>query len=415
MLARLLRSSYVYVVINTVVSLLAFGRNLLFMNSLGLAEVGQIALMQTIVMLVGFAQGGLISGTFILWAGGDVVLNRRMADVLFVGKAVLGVLLICGLAIVGPDVLAPIVNPETLLIGLAAGLATLASTWMNNALVADQKLRQSNLLNVVAVLMSLGLAILTLETNSLMLALGAIALQPLLVALGAMLLDTLARPRIVRPDPDTLRRMLAIGVRPFLGSLSLLLVYQIERWSIAGTMGPEALGRYFIVILYMTFFLLVPTALMNVNFPRASRALAAGETDSFRQIIRRHMAELAIYAGLALLIKLALLSLVLDTFLPNFTGTESLVYLAFLNGLAMLAQAPGTLVLYSVQDTRPVLTGGLLSLGSFCLALAAVWVTGFTLTGVLLARLLSAMVGAVYLLWQRHIALAKLDRGERSA
>ena len=328
MLARLLRSSYVYVVINTVVSLLAFGRNLLFMNSLGLAEVGQIALMQTIVMLVGFAQGGLISGTFILWAGGDVVLNRRMADVLFVGKAVLGVLLICGLAIVGPDVLAPIVNPETLLIGLAAGLATLASTWMNNALVADQKLRQSNLLNVVAVLMSLGLAILTLETNSLMLALGAIALQPLLVALGAMLLDTLARPRIVRPDPDTLRRMLAIGVRPFLGSLSLLLVYQIERWSIAGTMGPEALGRYFIVILYMTFFLLVPTALMNVNFPRASRALAAGETDSFRQIIRRHMAELAIYAGLALLIKLALLSLVLDTFLPNFTGTESLVYLA---------------------------------------------------------------------------------------
>lgn len=414
MLARLFRSSYAYVVINTAVSLLAFGRNLLFMNSLGLAEVGQIALMQTIVMLVGFAQGGLISGAFILWAGGDRDLNRRMADVLFAGKAGLGALLALGLALLGPGVLMPTVAPETLTIGLAAGLAALASTWMNNALVADQKLRQSNLVNVVAVLISLGLALLTLESGDLRLALLSIATQPLLVALGGAILEPQARPRAVRPDRAALRRMLAVGVMPFLGSLSLLLVYQIERWSIAGVMGPEALGRYYIVILYMTFFLLVPTALMNVHFPRARGALAAGDTNSFRQTIRRHMIELAIYAGLALLMKLALLSLVLDTFLPNFTGTEPLVYLAFLNGLGMLAQAPGTLVLYTVEDTRPVLIGGIVSLLSFCLMLGAIWLAGFTLTGVLAARILSAALGAAYLLWQRHVALARLDREERA-
>ncbi|CUH82312.1 Membrane protein involved in the export of O-antigen and teichoic acid [Tropicibacter naphthalenivorans] len=414
MLARLFRSSYAYVVINTAVSLLAFGRNLLFMNSLGLAEVGQIALMQTIVMLVGFAQGGLISGAFILWAGGDRDLNRRMADVLFAGKAVLGIVLALGLAVLGPGVLMPTVAPETLTIGLAAGLATLASTWMNNVLVADQKLRQSNLVNVVAVLVSLGLALLTLGSGDLQLALLSIAVQPLLVALGGAVLEPQARPRAARPEGAALRRMLAVGVMPFLGSLSLLLIYQIERWSIAGVMGPEALGRYYIVILYMTFFLLVPTALMNVHFPRARRALAAGDTDGFRRTIRRHMVELAVYAGLALLVKLVLLSLVLDSFLPNFSGTEPLVYLAFLTGLGMLAQAPGTLVLYAVEDTRPVLIAGLVSLGSFCALLGAVWLAGFTLTAVLVARILSAALGAVYLLWQRHVALTRLDRKERA-
>lgn len=414
MLARLFRSSYAYVAINTTVSLVAFGRNLLFMNSLGLAEVGQIALMQTIVMLVGFAQGGLISGAFILWAGGDRDLNRRMADVLFAGKAVLGVVLALVLAVLGPAVLAPVVAPETLVVGLAAGLATLASTWMNNALVADQKLRQSNLVNVVAVLFSLGLALLTLGSGDLRLALLSIAAQPLLVALGGAILEPQARPRAVRPDRAALRRMLSVGVMPFLGSLSLLLVYQIERWSIAGVMGPEALGRYFIVILYMTFFLLVPTALMNVHFPRVRRALAAGDTEGFRRTIRRHMIELAVYSVLALLMKLALLSLVLETFLPNFAGTEPLVYLAFLNGLGMLAQAPGTLVLYAVEDTHPVLVGGLVSLLSFSLMLGAVWLAGFALTGVLAARILSAALGAAYLLWQRQRTLARLDREERA-
>lgn len=412
MLGRLFRSSYAYVVINTAVSLLAFGRNLMFMNSLGLAEVGQIALMQTIVMLVGFAQGGLISGAFILWARGDRDLNRRIADVLFAGKAVLAIVLALVLAVQGPAVLAPVVAPETLMIGLAAGFATLAATWMNNVLVADQKLRQSNLVNVVAVLASLGLALLTLGSGDLRLALLSIAAQPLLVALGGATLEPQARPRAARPDCAALRRMLAVGVMPFLGSLSLLLVYQIERWSIASVMGPEALGRYYIVILYMNFLLLVPTALMNVHFPRARRALAAGDTDSFRQTTRRHMVELAVYSGLALLMNLALLSLVLETFLPNFTGTEPLVYLAFLNGLGMLAQAPGTLVLYALEKTRSVLIGGIVTLLSFCLMLGAVWLAGFTLKGVLAARILSVALGAAYLLWQRQVALALMDSEE---
>ena len=416
MLARLFRSSYAYVLINTAVSLLAFGRNLIFMNSLGLAEVGQIALMQTIVMLVGFAQCGLISGAFVLWAGGDRDLNRRMADVLFAGKVALGVALVLALAALGPGVLMPTVAPETLVIGMAAGLATLAGNWMNNVLVADQKLPQANLVNVLAVLVSLGLAVLTLGVGDLRMALVSIALQPLLVALGAMLAEPLARPRPRMPDGATMRLMLSVGLNPFLGSLSLLLTYQIERWALAVALGPEELGRYYIVILYLTFFLLIPSALLNVTFPRAKRALAAGDRTEFDRILRRHMIEQAGFSLLALVLKLLLLNLILRHFLPNYVGTEPLVYIAFVAGLGMLLQQSGALVLYAVENTRPLLLAGTMSLGVFCAFLLVVWrLEQFSANAVIAARVVAAFAAAVPLLVARRRALQNLTVTARTA
>jgi O-antigen/teichoic acid export membrane protein len=398
-------SGYTYVGLNTVVSLLAFGRNLMFIKVFGLADVGQIALMQTIVMLVGFSQVGLISGAFILWAGGDRALNTAMAGVLFSGKLALAALITASLLIFGADALAPTVAPETLVVGLAAGLATLASNWLNNALVADQKLRQSNLINIVAVSLSLGLALVTIQAQDLRLALASIAVQPALVALGALLVERGVRPASLVPDRATVAKMLGVGVQPFLGSLAVLAIYQVERWSIALVLGPEALGRYYIVILYLTFFLLVPVALMNINIPKAIRAADAGDHDSFRQIRRRHMLELGLYALAALVTKLALLSPVLA--LLQFAGSEPLIYLAFLAGLAFIAQDIGTLVLYALRRTTPILVAGVVSLAGFVLAAAGLQLAGaFALETVVYARILASLCGLAILMLARGRALA---------
>lgn len=398
---------YTYVGLNIVVSLLAFGRNLMFLGVFGLADVGQIALMQTIVMLVGFAQGGLISGAFILWAGGDRALNTQMAGVLFFGKLLLAMLITAGLLVCGADVLAPTVAPETLVIGLAAGVATLASNWLNNALIADQKLRQSNLINIVAVSLSLGLALVTLLAQELWLALAAIAVQPALVALSALLTERGVRPASLLPDRATVAKMLAVGVHPFIGSLAVLAIYQVERWSITWILGPEALGRYYIVILYLTFFLLGPVALANISFPKAIRAVDSGDLDGFRQIRRRHMLELGIYALAALLTKLALLGPVLSLALPQFAGSEPLVYLAFLAGLAFVAQDIGTLVLFAARRTTPILVAGVVSLAAFVLAVVGLHLTGaFALETVLYARILASMCGLAILLLARRQVLA---------
>ena len=78
-------TSYRYVLINTIVSIVAFGRNVLFMDTLGLSDLGQVALMQTIVMLIGFSQLGAINGAFLLFADKDRALNQKIVDFLWCG------------------------------------------------------------------------------------------------------------------------------------------------------------------------------------------------------------------------------------------------------------------------------------------------------------------------------------------
>lgn len=393
-----LLSRYIYVVLNTVIGLVAFGRNLIFLRVFGAADVGQIALMQTIVMLVGFTQAGLINGAFILWATGDRKLNAEMANVLFAGKFALVVLGALVLLTLGPGVLAPALAAETLMIGFAAGVATLGANWMNNALVADQRLKQSSLINAAAISVSMATGLLTLHLADLRLALLAIMLQPLIVAIGSLATNKGARPSSLRPRIEVIKKMLSVGLRPYLGSLSILALFQVERWSIVAVLGTEALGRYFIVLLYLSFFTLVPVALMNISFPRATQALNVGDDQLFRQIRQRHAIELAAYSGLALILKVALLHSILTLLLPQYAGEEPLIYIAFLAGVIVVIQDTSVLVLYSIARTGPILVGGVLSLGVFALGLAALWSSGsFSLQSVLYARIVAGICGLMYL------------------
>lgn len=392
------QARYVYLALNLAVSLTAFGRNLIFMRVFGLADLGQIALMQTIVMLVGFSQMGLISGAFILWAGGDKTLNASIANLLFSGTLLLAVGTAAVLLLFGPNILAPTVAPETLIIGLAGGIATMASSWMNNALVADQRLVVSSGINVTAVAVSLVAALITLRSSDLKLALLAMALQPLLVTAGVLIFHRGTRPTQLKVRIDTARRVLSVGLQPYLGSLSILALYQVERWSIIGVLGPEALGRYYIVILYLGFFTLVPVALMNINFPRAIQAVQAGNEAKFRQVRQRHILELAVFAIAALILKLIFLVPVLELSLPEFVDSTPLLYLAYFAGVAFMMQDIGTLMLYAIQRTGAIFTAGCLTLGSFSVGIFCLWLAGaLDLETILYMRIIASLIGAMWL------------------
>lgn len=408
-LGNVIASRYFYVVLNSLISLVVFGRNFLFMNTFGLGDIGQIALMQTIIMLVGFLQFGLISGAYILWAGGDAQVNRQIADILFAGKAVLLVFACTLLLILGPSVGNPTVAPKTMFFGVTAGILSLASTWMNNTLVADQRLAASSLINTLAAAMSLAVAFLAVMTSNMALALAAIAAQPLVVMVGAMATQANNRPRWCGLDVALMGRLWSVGSRPFLGSLAILAVYQIERWSIAAVLGAEALGRYYIVVLYSSLFVLVPAALMNVYFPKAMRALQAGDTGQFASFVRRHIIEVGAYLAVALVGTVVLVPPFIAMALPQFVGTENLLLLAFIASTVFVVQDTGTLVLYATEQTTPIMIGCLLALVAFCLTLATVsWFGSFTLETVVVARIVSALFGTTYLVVYRQRALGKV-------
>ena len=407
-LSQLTQAGYAYTLVNTLVSVVAFGRNVLFMKTLGLGDVGQVAMMQTIVMLVGFAQVGAINGAYILFAERNSKQTQKIVNVLTWGVA--GLVALAGVAMMmgAGTLFAPLIAPETLVIGCFAGLATLAATWMNNLLIAKSALGRSNIINVVAVSVSLLVAILSAE-HGLGAALVSILLQPLVVACCALVVDRDVRPSAARLDAETLRQLLSLGFMPFLGMLCILGSYQLERWSIAFVLGEEALGSFYLVMIYMSFFALIPVALHNVSFPRAMRALQAGQMADFRRIRKQHMAEILIYGAVALIGTLWLLPVIVDRVIPEYRSSVSLTLLMFPVVLVFTLRDSAALVLYSVKNTRPILISGVILLASYAVLLGGAALTGsFSLANVVILRGVAVGLSTAYLFWARHLSLRGL-------
>lgn len=408
-LAKLGNASYRYVAITTLVSLLSFARNLLFMKTLGLPELGQIAMMQTLVMLVGFAQLGLINGAYIQYSARDEAINRNIVDVISSG-----VLLLIPIGIAVYILLATLTNLQhimsmpTLAFGLAAGLATIASTWLNNSLVADGLLGTSNRVNISAVLLSLMLALLS-YSEGLVFALISILVQPIAIVVTVLFLRPELRPRRLHIDRATITLILRLGATPFLGGLAVLAMHQVERWTIAAELGPTALGQFYIVIMFTTFFTLIPAALLNVHFPQAKRAHANGEFDRLKQITRRHVRDLVIYFVVATVTLLAIAPQVVGYLLPGKADSTHLLYYALPGLILFSIRDSASLVLFATNKMKPLLTTGATTLALFASALLVLSISGaLNLATVLVARALATLPGTGYLIHTQRKQLGNL-------
>lgn len=358
---RLLAHKFRYVVANVLVSALGFGRNLLFLKALGPADLGQVALMQTIAMMAGFFQLGLINGGYRIYAIGEREQNESINNTLFtffLALALLALLLVAGGVL---DIGGKTVWPETLMIGVAAGIATLASTWINNALIGDGKLGESNAINLIAVFLSL-VAGAWSHAFGLWAALISMLIQPLCVVLLALLMRRQSRPTRLQFDWPFVGRILALGFIPYITGIFVLLNHQIERWAITYVLGPAELGRFYIVMLYATIFVLVPVSLLSLYFPRTIRAFEEGRHGDFVRLVRRHTIELLAYLSCAVGMTFTLLPRMLSLYFDKYKGAEALVYLVIPGLVALILCDPASLAFNSAKKLRPLLIYGVLTL-----------------------------------------------------
>lgn len=387
---------YLYVVATVLISGLGFTRNFIFMQSLGLGDVGQIALMQTIVMLIGFVQIGLINGGYRIYAIGDSD-QKKVNDVLFsyLLIAIIGLTFIVWLSLIFFQ--SPEVKGLTVSIGAAAGMATLASVWLNNTLIAHGKLMVSNAVNLIAVTVSIIVGIITLS-HGLSAALLAILIQPLSMVILVLVFQRKMRPTQFIIDFELSKRILKLGFMPFFTGILLLGSYQIERWSIVSVLGSDALGKFYLAILYTTIFVLVPVALLNLYYPSAIRAFEAKNLPEFKHIVKRHFLELLTYFALSMLITFSLLHYILANYLPLYLDSEYLIYLAIPGLLAFSLGDVASLILLSIRWMRPLVIWGGIVLSIDAIILMVLYQTDqFTLEMVVLAKTTAFILGLIYL------------------
>lgn len=394
-----------YVIVNIIIAAITFGRNLAFMRMLGLSELGQVALAQTIIMLISFLQFGLINGGYRIYTSRDRQENEKVNNLImtYIGLLAAVVVIVC-LSGVHPFFRMGIL-PKTLYFGLAAGIATLTANWMNNCLIADEKLGMSNLINLLSTMASFALVIMPGHRN-VQYALWSLLLQPLAVVGATLAFHEFARPTRIWVAGLTLRNILALGFVPFAGGILALLGLQLERWSIVSVLGTEQLGRFYIIILYSSIFTLVPASLLNIYYPNAMRKYEEGDIEALLLILKQHSKDLFRYILFAIVVTMLFMKWTVTLFLPKFQDTVYFVYIALPGFIATSLCDVLALYYNAVKRLKQLLWYGLFGLCSYAICLELAYKSGsFSLVTVVVARSFSAVLAStiLYIMYYRDI------------
>lgn len=379
-MVKISRSNSIYVLTNIFVSSIGFVRSFLFMRWLGNDELGIISLVQTIILFVALFQIGLVNGGYRIFALDKAEQQRDINNVLFSYFALLmGVLGIAWifLTITEKQI---IISNTLMLIALVCGVTTLMMNWLTNTLIGKRLIRDINVINLISVSISLFIlpSIMWWGMSGAILSLFA---QPL-VFVGM----TLMRHKELRPiawnfDLTLVKYILSFGFIPFLAGIFVMLNIQIERWSIAEILGVASLGDFYLVFLYSTLFVLIPTSLLNIFFPVAIHAYENDQLFLFKSILKKHLILLLSYLVVISLSTVFIMQPFIDWLLPLHSGNTVYVYY-FLPGLICLILCdPVSIILNASVKLKPLLyVGGTTVVLNILLILLSSYMGIFSLT-----------------------------------
>jgi len=130
------------------------------------------------------------------------------------------------------------------------------------------------------------------------------------------------------------RRILAAGFVVFLTGIFLTVNSQIERWSIVSCIGVAGLGRYYLALLFLNLYNLVPTSLGAVFLPKLVQTHVQQDRAGMQQELRTFFRVTLYYSAAVMLCVWPLAAPVITLLLPKYLPDLRYVYLL----------APGVLI-----------------------------------------------------------------------
>ena len=371
--SRILRAAgdarTLYVVISMAVNLLFLLRSYVFMLVLDYRQLGLVTVLQSIVMLLGILQFGVLNGGYRLLLSDPEGSHSRIIGFVYTFIALLG-----AAAVVVSLASLPFVNrPEDgamAVLGAVGGTATLVRTWQTNQMIASGRLATVNTINFASSVISLGLLALV-GLNALLFCMASIVAQPVLFALAAWAADPEGRPRTFGLDGQLARRIMAAGFIIFAAGILLQVNIQLERWYVLTWLGVEALGHLFLAIMAFTLIQLVPTSLDAIFVPAAVRAHGAGDIPGLQQTMRRYLGLLFAHAAAAAGAIWFLGEPLLNLLAPDYVPDLAYVYIVAPGALLLSLSSAFALSFTVLLRFRPLLLA--YGVGTIALALVFAW------------------------------------------
>ena len=365
---------------NILVSAIGFFRSFVYMKWIDDTELGIISLVQTIMLFIGLFQIGLLNGGYRIFSLNIKDQQTQINNLLFTYIALLSGLLICGWGIFTLTKVPFILNNTLLLVALVCGVMTLTQNWLNNTLIGKQKIKQLNTINITAALTSLAAVPLVFHYGFYG-ALITLVAQPLMFITITLLWQRELRPTGWNFDLKLIKYVLSFGFIPFLAGIFVIINLQIERWSIAELLGVEALGQFYLVFLYSTLFVLVPTSLLSIFFPKAIYAYENKQFTAFNKILKKHVQLLIVYVLCVTILTIFVMPPLIQWILPNHSGNMSYVYYFLPGAIALTLTDPLAIILNSIIRLKPLLYGGIVAtILSFTLIISSNHLQIFNLT-----------------------------------
>jgi O-antigen/teichoic acid export membrane protein len=244
---------------------------------------------------------------------------------------------------------------EKLIVSLSiiTGLFLLINNWLSNTLIAERAYSRINRANSVSALISLACLPLAFYWGIYGGALCILA-QPLVFCMIVLLSGESKRPTKFVFEISKIRNILHYGFIPFLSGLFFLLYVQIERWSIASFLGTTALGNLYLVFLISTLWILIPTSILNLLFPRAVVFYESKDLKGFKNIIVIHTFFIIGYCVIVALLIFILLKPLVAVIFPQHSPFVKFAIYA-LPGLILRSMAdPISVVLNSIVKLKPL-------------------------------------------------------------
>lgn len=266
---------YTFVAATLLNSAVSFIKSFFFMDILSKEELGYVALFQSVILIVGFLQLGIIHGAYRILAFSPRRLRIANNSVM---TFLIGLYIFCCVALL---IISFFIRIDWFwIVGTITGLFILWNVWCTNMHLVLGRTKLLSILMLVSILLSF-IALPILFKNHLWGAVAFITIQPISFVILSILFNKDFRFKFQLRNAKYIKLCFNYGFIPFLTGILYFVNLQIERWVIGYDLGVESLGDYFLVFVYTSLFAVIPTAISTAYFPKMMRVLKDSGISNF--------------------------------------------------------------------------------------------------------------------------------------
>lgn len=365
-------SSSLFILINLFTSAINFIRSMVFMRVMDMRELGIISLIQTCIMFIGLLQFGFLNGGYRVFAYKKTSDQTKVNNILFSLFGVIALALLLIWIILSVLDIELLISPRYLILTFIAGLFSLISTWLTNTMTVKKMIKDINIRNLISGIISIALIPLV-YLYGIMGGIISIMMQPIVFVVLALLMHKSLRPDKICFDRKEIKYILSLGFVPFMIGIFTIVNIQIERWSIAYILNVEELGNFYLVFIFSSLFVLVPTSINYLFLPNIIYSYENGLKAEFRRHVRNYTLVLMGYGICVVLAVLTSLQPLVDILFPSHSGNTHYVFLLIPGLMSQLLYYSVSATLNAWKNFTPLLISGLVGVFS---AIAIIAITG---------------------------------------